>query len=92
MRPPSGTSFTKCTVAPVTFTPFASAASCTRRPEYPAPQKLGIRLGCTFRMRSGYAVMTLGPRMDKKPASTTTSMRCSRSAASSAASYSSGAA
>ena len=26
---PSGTSFTRCTVAPVTFTPYASAASCT---------------------------------------------------------------
>ena len=32
ISPPSGISLTKCTVAPVTFTPRASAASCTFSP------------------------------------------------------------
>ena len=53
MGPPSHSSFTKWTVAPVTLQPRASAASWGRRPYMPGPQKEGISAGCTFRMRRG---------------------------------------
>ena len=54
ISPPSGISLTKCTVAPVTFTPRASAASCTFKPYMPLPQNDGISDGWIFRMRRGH--------------------------------------
>ena len=49
----------------------------------------GMSAGCTFRMRRGYASMTLGPSTDRKPASTTRSMLWSFNVFSRAASKSS---
>ena len=42
------------THAPVTFTPRASAASCTFKPYMPLPQNDGISDGWIFRMRRGH--------------------------------------
>ena len=88
ISPPSGISLTKCTVAPVTFTPRASAASCTFKPYMPLPQNDGISDGWIFRMRRGHFFVKFSLRMLKKPARTMTSILYCSSSSSIAASKS----
>src|SRR6185312_4870321 len=75
---------TRCTVQPVTLTPYARASATAR-----APGKAGSNAGWVFTMRPGNRERNCCPRIFMKPADTTRSGSCAAVASVIAASHAS---